>query len=32
MNNGHFAGRDPRELIDEAIAWWRQQILIIETS
>jgi hypothetical protein len=32
MNQGHFAGRDPRELIGEAIAWWHQQILIIETS
>jgi hypothetical protein len=32
MNQGHFAGRDPRELIDEAIAWWHLQISIIETS
>ena len=32
MNQGHFAGRDPRELIDEAIAWWHQQILKIETG
>jgi hypothetical protein len=32
MNQGYFAGRDPRELIDEAIAWWHQQILTIETS
>jgi hypothetical protein len=32
MNQGHFTGRDPRELIDEAIAWWNEQILIIETT
>jgi len=32
MNQGHFAGRDPRELIDDAIDWWHRQILIIETS
>jgi hypothetical protein len=32
MNEGTFVGRDPRELIDEAIAWWNQQVIRIETS
>lgn len=32
MNEGAFAGRDPRDVIDEAIDWWLQQISKIETS
>jgi hypothetical protein len=30
MNHGPFAGRDPRDLIEEAIAWWRTQLDLIE--
>src|SRR4051794_37275513 len=30
MNRGDFTGRDPRDLIDEAIAWWHEQISKIE--
>jgi hypothetical protein len=32
MDEGAFAGRDPRELIDAAIGWWSKQISKIETS
>jgi hypothetical protein len=30
MNSGPFAGRDPRELIEEGVAWWERQIAEIE--
>jgi hypothetical protein len=30
MNEGYYVGRDPRELIDEAIAWWHRQIQVLE--
>ncbi len=30
MMTGTYAGRDPRDLIEEAIAWWEQQIESIE--
>jgi hypothetical protein len=32
MNEGDFTGRDPRDLIDEAIAWWHEQIFKIENN
>lgn len=30
VNDGPFAGRDPRELVEESIRWWEQQIASIE--
>jgi hypothetical protein len=30
VNSGPFAGRDPRELVEESISWWEQQIADIE--
>jgi hypothetical protein len=30
INSGVFAGRDPRELIEEGIAWWELQIADVE--
>lgn len=30
MNSGSFARRDPRDLVQEAIEWWEQQITEIE--
>lgn len=32
MNDGFFAGRDQRELIAEAIAWWETQLTTLEAS
>lgn len=32
MNTGHFAGRDQRDLIQEAIAWWEAQLSRIESD
>jgi hypothetical protein len=30
MNDGPFSGRDPRELVAEAIMWWRTELQAIE--
>lgn len=30
MNEGPFIGRDPRDLIEDAIRWWHEQIINIE--
>jgi hypothetical protein len=30
MNDGPFRGRDPRDLIAEAVEWWRDQLDLIE--
>jgi hypothetical protein len=30
IKSGFYAGRDPRTLIEEAIAWWERQIVQIE--
>jgi hypothetical protein len=32
MNDGKFVGRDPRDLIDEAIAWWKVELSKIDAS
>jgi hypothetical protein len=32
MNDGMFAGRDPRDLIELAIQWWNAQLIEIETA
>jgi hypothetical protein len=32
MNDGVFAGRDPRDLIDEAITWWKGELSKIDTE
>ena len=32
MNEGVFAGRDPRELIADAIEWWKTQVSSIEND
>ena len=32
MNGGVFSGRDQRELIAEAIAWWETQPLALEET
>jgi hypothetical protein len=32
MNDGAFAGRDPRDLIDEAISWWNEELSKIDSS
>jgi hypothetical protein len=32
MNDGYFAGRDQRDLIAEAIAWWETQLASLEAS
>jgi hypothetical protein len=32
MDGGPFNGRDPRDIFQEAIAWWEQQIGVIETD
>lgn len=32
INGGFFAGRDPRELIAEAIAWWETQLIALEAT
>ena len=32
MNDGFFAGRDQRDLIAEAIAWWETQLTTLEVS
>jgi hypothetical protein len=32
MNGGVFSGRDQRELIAEAIAWWETQLLALEET
>ncbi len=32
MNSGPFAGRDQRELIEEAIQWWEAQLDAIDAS
>jgi hypothetical protein len=30
MNSGTFAGRDPRDVVREAIEWWQNQVATIE--
>jgi hypothetical protein len=30
MAAGAFKGRDPRDLVEEAIRWWEQQLTLIE--
>ena len=30
MKNGRFAGRDPRDLVTDAIEWWEKQLDYIE--
>jgi hypothetical protein len=30
MASGAFEGRDPRDLVEEAIRWWEQQLTLIE--
>jgi hypothetical protein len=30
MASGPFEGRDPRDLVEEAIRWWEQQLVLIE--
>jgi len=30
MASGPFMGRDPRDLVEEAIHWWEQQLTLIE--
>jgi hypothetical protein len=30
IKSGFYAGRDPRTLIEKAIAWWERQIVQIE--
>jgi hypothetical protein len=32
MNGGPFDGRDPRDIFQEAVDWWQQQIEDIETD
>ncbi len=32
MNDGKFVGRDPRDLIDEAIAWWKVELSRIDAK
>jgi hypothetical protein len=32
MNGGAFAGRDPRDVVKDAIDWWQRQIDVIEAK
>ena len=32
MNDGPFSGRDPHDLVEEAILWWRKELEAIENT